>query len=252
MISTSTVDRLQDLARWLAGFIALMTMLVAPTPAIAVSPSTTHPASELLGITAPTTVMPDHFVTGVLSAPTEEIERARVIVVGLGTHPSPEVVRYLDALYSLLRDRSVETIDSAVELAADLAEARMALEQALRGTDLARELDELLRSGPARPVEDRRPTRDPVLTELMHAHPALSQVMSAARSELRRRFGADARLTSEGKVDPESGDLYAVLRVGTALPLEEALRRRDAFDEEWWLDRSEGLLSVLVIDVEPV
>ncbi|MCB9703264.1 MAG: hypothetical protein H6711_15320 [Myxococcales bacterium] len=252
MISTSTLDRrYQDLSRWLASVIAALAMVVAPSSAFGVSPSTAPTTSPLLGISAPTTVTPDGSIKDALRAQTEEIERARLIVAGLAMHPHPAVQQYYEALYSLLAERPVETIEAAVGLAVDLADARMTLEEGLRGTDLAREFDELLRSGPVHPVEDRRPA-DPVLDELVRVHPTLPRVMRDARLELRRRFGEEATLTSEGRVDPESGELYAVLRVGTDLPLDEALRRRDLFDDEWWLDQAEGLLSVVVIDVELV
>lgn len=85
-----------------------------------------------------------------------------------------------------------------------------------------------------------------ILDEILATHPTLADTIHDACGELRRRFGGT--ITLSGKVDPESGHLTAVLLVSVDLPLEDRLRLRDAFDEEWWIDRVGN--GVLVIDVE--
>jgi len=91
---------------------------------------------------------------------------------------------------------------------------------------------------------------DPVLESLCAEHVGLFELIEEAGRELHERFGADARLSLKGKADPDGGDSYAVLHVHTSMPVNEAIREMDAFDQEWWLDRAGELLNLLVVDFE--
>lgn len=72
-----------------------------------------------------------------------------------------------------------------------------------------------------------------------------------AEIELARYFGEDARLTLGARVDHDDGDEYLLLRVHTPLSAADAFARRDAFDENWWLDRASAS-DGLIIDFERV
>lgn len=89
-------------------------------------------------------------------------------------------------------------------------------------------------------LKDLADPADSVLAELLSQRPELPVLIHMARRELDRRFGPDATMSLTGHADPEENFQCAVLRVFTDLPPDEAIRRRDVFDEEWWLERMGG------------
>ncbi|HEY8375478.1 MAG TPA: type II toxin-antitoxin system antitoxin SocA domain-containing protein [Nannocystis sp.] len=98
-------------------------------------------------------------------------------------------------------------------------------------------------------LRDLADPADAVLSAVLAEHPELPVMIHMARRELDRRFGPDAVMSLSGYADPEEDFQCAVLRVYTELPLEELKRRRNLFDEEWWLERMGG--GRLLINFEP-
>ncbi|MGH9803355.1 MAG: hypothetical protein ACRD82_23575, partial [Blastocatellia bacterium] len=71
-----------------------------------------------------------------------------------------------------------------------------------------------------------------------------------AVTQVRTYFGENSQIALEVVQDPEDGDRKLFAFVLTPLPATEALKRRDLFDEEWWLDASEQARGQLIFDVE--
>ncbi len=72
----------------------------------------------------------------------------------------------------------------------------------------------------------------------IQAHPDLVDIVVEAHSQVQKHFGPGTRIALEVVRDPDAQDaeqLFAYIQ--TALPVDEALKRLDQLDEEWFLDQ---------------
>lgn len=77
----------------------------------------------------------------------------------------------------------------------------------------------------------------PAVRRYLRERPFLVPLLVEARRAIARYFPDDARTRLQLVPDRDDGDhvdLFAVIR--TALPADDALKRLDRFDEEWWLE----------------
>ncbi|MBN1592624.1 MAG: hypothetical protein JW941_05185 [Candidatus Coatesbacteria bacterium] len=85
--------------------------------------------------------------------------------------------------------------------------------------------------------------------EHLSQHPSIIGLLARAASKTVQYFGSDIRLALELIHDPEDSGagptLYVV--IGTELPWEESLKALRRFDNEWWLEASQGLDTPLCI-----
>jgi hypothetical protein len=85
----------------------------------------------------------------------------------------------------------------------------------------------------------------------LQAHSFLVPLLMEAYSKIAKYFGPSPEVVLEIVIDQEAEDdreLFALVRVD--LSLDEALRRLERFDQEWWLDASSLGCCLLNIDVE--
>lgn len=78
--------------------------------------------------------------------------------------------------------------------------------------------------------------------EYLYEHPHLLGILAEARPVIARHF-PDARVVLE--VDRDDGE-QLIAHICTNQPVEMALQRLDAFDEEWWLDNMDSSLMFTV------
>ena len=79
----------------------------------------------------------------------------------------------------------------------------------------------------------------------------LSDVLLEAHRRIQEHFGPDTDIVLEVIPDPEvGGEQDFVAHIKTSLSSEEAHRRLDLFDREWWLKQPGEVLSLLIIDIE--
>jgi hypothetical protein len=91
----------------------------------------------------------------------------------------------------------------------------------------------------------------PAVRHYLDRHPALSPLLVEARQTIPRCFPDPTRVRLEllpDRDDENHVDLFAIIQ--TTLPGDEALRRLDRFDEEWWLPAAVRAQGLLTIDVE--
>ena len=81
----------------------------------------------------------------------------------------------------------------------------------------------------------------------LHSHPQLLDVLLEASNHVRRHFGASIQVALEVVRDPEVEDRKSLFAyIMTSLPVDEALERLKALDEDWFLgqlDRVEDLFN---------
>jgi hypothetical protein len=85
----------------------------------------------------------------------------------------------------------------------------------------------------------------------LQAHPFLVPLLLEAHGKIAKYFGPSPEVVLEVIIDPEAEDdreLFALVRVD--LSPDEAVRRLERFDQEWWLDASSQGCCLLNIDVE--
>jgi hypothetical protein len=93
----------------------------------------------------------------------------------------------------------------------------------------------------------------PAVRRYLGDRPFLMPLLVEARRTISRYFPDDARTRLQLLPDRDDGDhvdLFAI--IGTSLREEDALRRLDRFDEEWWLEAAVRANGQLTIDVESV
>lgn len=91
----------------------------------------------------------------------------------------------------------------------------------------------------------------PEVSEFLHAHPFLVPLLVEAHGRISQYFAPSPEVILEVITDPEAEDdreLFAFIR--TALPPDEAMRKLDGLDQEWWLEASSRAKCLLNIDVE--
>jgi hypothetical protein len=89
------------------------------------------------------------------------------------------------------------------------------------------------------------------VSEFLHAHPFLVPLLVEAHDRIAHYFEPSPEVVLEVITDPEAEDdheLFVFIR--TALPPDEAIRKLDWFDQEWWLEASPRAKCLLNIDVE--
>lgn len=90
---------------------------------------------------------------------------------------------------------------------------------------------------------------DAVRTFLMD-EPSASVLLSEAYGRIRKYF-PDSEIFMEVVTDPDSpGEKELVVSIATDLSPKEAIKRLDAFDEDWWLDASDRSTASICIKVE--
>jgi hypothetical protein len=93
----------------------------------------------------------------------------------------------------------------------------------------------------------------PGVRRYLDGQPTLVPLLVEARRAIPRYFPDPTGVRLELLADRDDGDhvdLFAIIR--TVLPEDEALRRLDRFDEEWWLEAAVRGNGHLTIDVESV
>ncbi len=178
-----------------------------------------------------------------------ELRFARSALTLIRDEPNDVFARYVSVLAQVLEKHG--DVHSTTDLGGALAVARVEFmaethdeASALALTRLA--CAEILGLG----AEIERIGHRDILPLLAKDERLRSRVRDA-EVELARYFGEDARLTLGARVDHDEGDEYLLLRVHTALSAPDAFARRDAFDENWWLERA-GSSDGLIIDFERV
>ncbi len=175
------------------------------------------------------------FVRGALSLVREE--------------PSEEFARYVNVLAQILEANGDAT--NTTELGGALAVARVQFMAETHDEPSALDLTRLACAEILALRAEIEPIGCRNVLPLLAKDERLRSRLRDAEIELARYFGEDARLTLGARVDHDEGDEYLLLRVHTALSASDAFARRDAFDENWWLDRASSS-DGLIIDFERV
>jgi hypothetical protein len=101
-------------------------------------------------------------------------------------------------------------------------------------------------------VDSLYDVRDQGVGQVLAAQPDLIPTLLDVAHTVPRFFGRDARLTLESVIDPEENatepELYAV--IATSMPPKQALERLNAFDADWWLERSRRFGPRLTVTVD--
>ncbi len=90
-----------------------------------------------------------------------------------------------------------------------------------------------------------------VVRHFLRDHPEVIESLIEARPYLEEHFGPDTRAWLEVVGDPEAADerqLFAYIASG--LPVDEAVKRLDAFDEGWFLDHVDRVAGRLNFNLE--
>ena len=101
-------------------------------------------------------------------------------------------------------------------------------------------------------VDSLYDVRDLDIRRLLASQPDLIPALIDVANAVPRYFGFDARLALESVIDPEEDaatpELYAV--ISTSMPPMQAFERLNAFDADWWLERSRriGLRLTVTLD----
>lgn len=90
---------------------------------------------------------------------------------------------------------------------------------------------------------------DEPVTRFVQAHRHLRPLLHGLRREVDARFGPGTPVRLDLVTDPEEGDVALFARIGTALPVDEAVRRLDALVDGWWLGRSPRVRGLIHLDV---
>lgn len=87
--------------------------------------------------------------------------------------------------------------------------------------------------------------------EFLAAHAFLIPILEEVAERISDYFISNSKPVLEVTTDPEAFDSRTLfVFIQTHLPLAEALRQLDRFDEAWWLQASERANGKLCIDVE--
>jgi hypothetical protein len=94
--------------------------------------------------------------------------------------------------------------------------------------------------------------RDQGVGKVLAAHPDLIPALLDVARTVPRFFGIDARLALESVVDPEEEaaepELYAVIAI--SMSPTQAFNRLNAFDTDWWLERSRQVKPLLTVTLD--
>jgi hypothetical protein len=110
-------------------------------------------------------------------------------------------------------------------------------------------LRDILRVARLRELEEMYSFRDrTAVRRFLQVHPSLIEVILEARLHVSEVFGPDAKVELEVFSDPEvEGQEQLFANILTPLPVDEALRRLDKLDMEWFLgqlDRVDGQFNL--------
>lgn len=100
----------------------------------------------------------------------------------------------------------------------------------------------------ARLFSFRNPTE---VVGFLRKHPFLIDLLEKVHPEVQKHFGPNPKIFLEVVIDPEATDdrqLFAFIQ--TTLSVEEANKRLEQLDEDWWLDAMDGAKGKLCIDIE--
>lgn len=93
--------------------------------------------------------------------------------------------------------------------------------------------------------------RDCHVRQCLLGNPSLISVLNEIANEVPTYFGPEVQLALEVLHDPEDdheGELFAVIQ--TSIQPDVALDRLRAFDQDWWLDRSQRIAGSLTVTLE--
>lgn len=90
---------------------------------------------------------------------------------------------------------------------------------------------------------------DESVARFVREHRLLEPLLHGLRHEVDARFGPGTPVRLDVVTDPEEGDVALFARIGAKLPVDEAVRRLDAFVDAWWLGRLPQADGLLHLDV---
>lgn len=86
----------------------------------------------------------------------------------------------------------------------------------------------------------------------LQAYPALIHLLHKIPAKIRTYFGEEAGLRLQVLEDPDGhpGSFDLVLHIIDRRDVEQAMEALRRFDEEWWIDISQGAVGNLIVDVD--